>query len=92
MANVPAKQTAARAITGLPRRREQGRGVRIRIYVHKRVTLTEKDDVPGQTEKMRETRFHLGPILHFAVRTEFLLCFMSPVGDRGGRAEAGEPG
>lgn len=61
MANVPAKQTAVHAIAGLPRGREQGRGVRIRIYVHKRVTLTEKDDVPGQTEKMRETPIPFGP-------------------------------
>lgn len=47
MANVPVKWTAACAVAELSCQKEQGRDVLILIYVHKRVTFTEKDDVTG---------------------------------------------
>lgn len=60
MANILVKQIAACISAKLYCWKEQGRDVLIPIYVHKRVTSTEKDNVIGQIDKMWETSIQCG--------------------------------
>lgn len=55
MANILVKWIAACISAELYCWKEQGRDVLILIYVHKRVTSTEKDNVIGQIDKIWET-------------------------------------
>lgn len=60
MANILVKWIAACISAKLYCWKEQGRDVLILIYVHKRVTSTEKDNVIGQIDKMWETSIQCG--------------------------------